>query len=74
MWSTLNAGHKWYGYVKNLRKDGSYYWVYATVVPNIRNGVIQGYTSVRRKPAPCKVREYSEFYAQLRQNEDTQAA
>ncbi len=65
MWETLQAGRKWHGYVKNLRKDGGYYWVYATVIPNIRHGQIQGYTSVRRKPARAKVAEHSEFYAQI---------
>jgi hypothetical protein len=34
----MKAGKKWHGYVKNLRKDGSHYWVYATAVPNMRHG------------------------------------
>ncbi len=29
LWSTLHAGKEWEGIVKNLRKDGMYYWVYA---------------------------------------------
>ncbi len=40
LWDTISAGKKWHGYVKNLRKDGRYYWVYATVIPNVRNGKI----------------------------------
>jgi aerotaxis receptor len=40
----LERGEKWHGYVKNLRKDGAYYWVYATAIPNIRNGETVGYT------------------------------
>ena len=55
LWATVESGKKWHGYVKNLRKDGSHYWVYATAVPNIRNGQTVGYTSVRRKPSPTKV-------------------
>ena len=55
LWDTIAAGQKWHGYVKNLRKDGAFYWVYATAIPNIRAGVIVGYTSVRRKPSRTRV-------------------
>ncbi|PID49246.1 MAG: diguanylate cyclase [Proteobacteria bacterium] len=69
MWSTIQAGQKWSGYVKNLRKDGAYYWVYATIIPNIRQGVITGYTSVRRKPSRSKVNECVALYKRLRLEE-----
>jgi len=64
LWDTLKDGKKWHGYVKNLRKDGSYYWVYATAVPNIRNGQVAGYTSVRRKPSRTRIDELIPVYAQ----------
>jgi aerotaxis receptor len=57
LWETVNRGEKWQGFVKNLRKDGGYYWVKATVIPNIRNGRVVSYTSVRRKPSRSKVEE-----------------
>lgn len=62
LWDTVSAGNKWHGYVKNLRKDGAHYWVYATAVANIRNGEIVGYTSVRRKPSRKKIEEISAVY------------
>lgn len=65
LWETLAAGEKWQGYVKNLRKDGGFYWVKATVIPNIRNGRLVGYTSVRRKPSRTKVEECSKLYPTL---------
>ncbi len=65
LWDTVCKGEKWHGYVKNLRKDGGYYWVMATVIPNIRNGTIAGYTSVRRKPARRKVDECIKLYPTL---------
>lgn len=65
LWVTIQKGVKWHGYVKNLRKDGGFYWVFATVIPNIRNGVIAGYTSVRRKPARDKVLECIKLYPDL---------
>jgi PAS domain S-box-containing protein len=65
LWETVLAGKKWHGYVKNLRKDGGFYWVYATVIPNIRNNEVVGYTSVRRKPSRRKVEEAQALYKTL---------
>jgi aerotaxis receptor len=69
LWQTIGAGKKWHGYVKNLRKDGGYYWVHAVVVPNVRSGEIVGYTSVRRKPSRSKVNEATALYVQLKAKE-----
>ena len=73
LWDTVEAGKKWHGYVKNLRKDGSYYWVYATAVPNIRQGKIAGYTSVRRKPSRTRIEELIPVYRDWLAQEKGQA-
>ncbi len=65
LWDTLETTPTWNGYVKNLRKDGGFYWVYATVITNIREGEVVGYSSVRRKPARSKVDECTALYKQL---------
>lgn len=65
LWDTVNKGEHWQGYVKNLRKDGGYYWVKATVIPNIRQGNVVSYTSVRRKPSRTKVNECIQLYPTL---------
>ena len=65
LWQTVIAGKKWHGYVKNLCKDGAYYWVKATVIPNVRNGHLVGYTSVRRKPSRSKIAESEALYRAL---------
>lgn len=65
LWDDIQAGKIWHGYVKNLRKDGAYYWVYATVIPNVRGGRVVGYTSVRRKPSRRKVEASAVLYAKL---------
>lgn len=62
LWDTIEAGGKWHGYVKNLRKDGGFYWVYATVIANVRHGEVVGYTSVRRKTSRTKVEAMTELY------------
>lgn len=69
LWDTIQRGQIWQGHVKNLRKDGRYYWVKATVIPNVRCGRIVGYTSVRRKPDRRKVEECKMLYAQMRAKE-----
>lgn len=69
LWATVEAGKKWHGYVKNLRKDGGYYWVHAVVVPNVREGRIVGYTSVRRKPSRTKVDEAIALYVEMKAKE-----
>jgi PAS domain S-box-containing protein len=65
LWDTVKGGRTWQGYVKNLRKDGGYYWVKATVIPNIREGRLIGYTSVRRKPSRQMVDKCKALYLTL---------
>jgi PAS domain S-box-containing protein len=48
MWETIKAKQIWRGEIKNRAKDGSYYWVDTTIVPQLDlNGEIQGYISFR---------------------------
>ncbi len=62
LWDTVKKGEKWQGFVKNLRKDGGYYWVKATVIPNIRNGKLVSYSSVRRKPSRTNIENCIRLY------------
>jgi PAS domain S-box-containing protein len=73
LWDTLQAGRTWQGYVKNLRKDGTYYWVLATAIANVRNGQVVGYTSVRRKPSRTRVNECVGLYARMLKEEECHA-
>jgi aerotaxis receptor len=66
LWHTIGQGHTWHGYVKNLRKDGAHYWVFASIVPNVRHGQVIGYTSVRRKASRRAVSLAAAEYAALR--------
>ena len=63
LWDTIAAGRECNAYVKNLAKDGSYYWVFANVTPDRDpSGNIVGYHSVRRKPKASGVKTASEVY------------
>ncbi|MEG3639046.1 PAS domain S-box protein [Magnetococcus sp. PR-3] len=48
MWDTISAGQTWHGQVKNRRKNGSTYWVSATIVPFMdTDGTPREFISVR---------------------------
>ncbi|RMF51706.1 MAG: PAS domain S-box protein, partial [Bacteroidetes bacterium] len=48
LWDTIKAGKIWQGEVKNRRKDGSHYWVLATVGPLLdAEGYPYRYVSMR---------------------------
>ncbi|MFK5881611.1 MAG: PAS domain-containing protein [Sulfurospirillum sp.] len=52
-WEKIQNGGEIFAYVKNLRFDGGFYWVYANVTASFdeRENII-GYYSVRRKVNP----------------------
>jgi PAS domain S-box-containing protein len=50
LWMTVKGGHPWTGIVKNRAKNGDHYWVRATVSPIIKDRVVVGYLSLRKKP------------------------
>jgi hypothetical protein len=53
-------------YVKNMSKDGAYYWVFANVTPSFdANGQVEGYFSVRRKPKAQAVQVVADLYRQM---------
>ncbi|HEU4718689.1 MAG TPA: SpoIIE family protein phosphatase [Bacteroidia bacterium] len=48
MWRTIGSGKVWQGEIKNRAKDGSAYWVMATIAPVMgKNGKPERYISVR---------------------------
>jgi len=70
LWKTLKRGDIWEGYVKNLRKDGGYYWVFARVSTVIKNGTAVEYKSVREPISQEKKRETQNVYDKLRSEEE----
>lgn len=63
LWSTVQQGKVWTGYVKNSTKDGGYYWVYATVYPiTDPKDNKQYYLSCRRKPSSEEIKAAEKLY------------
>ena len=66
LWETIKAGKEWTGIVKNLRKDGLYYWVYSHITPVMDNkGRITGYTAARRPATGTEIEEVIPVYKAL---------
>lgn len=66
VWMTIKQGKEFFGYVKNLRSDGRYYWVFANITPEFdENGKLSGYLSVRRKPPVAAIEAIEPIYAQM---------
>jgi len=69
LWKTVKKGERWRGFVKNLSKDGSYYWVYATVFPFESCDGSRGYISCRRKVSAMEAEKYTLAYQDMKREE-----
>jgi len=66
LWDLIQNKKEFFGFVKNLRKDGGFYWVFAYITPDLDlNGNIVGFTSFRKKPSRRGVEYISEVYKKL---------
>jgi len=72
LWDRIQNKEEIFAYVKNLCKDGSYYWVYANVTATLDDrGNIRDFHSVRRKPSQKSMEVIPNLYAQLLQAEQS---
>jgi PAS domain S-box-containing protein len=63
LWDNIAGGNEVFAYVKNMAKDGSFYWVFANVTPDYdASGNIIGYLSVRRAPKRSAVQVVDGLY------------
>jgi len=71
MWKIIKSGKIWEGYVKNLRKDGKFYWVVVHIVPKLdERGEIIGYIASRKMPDRSRLKVIEERYKEMRAQED----
>jgi PAS domain S-box-containing protein len=74
LWENLQKGNDVVAYVKNLCKDGSYYWVLATVkTAKNPDGSFRNYMSTRRSITENAKSSISKIYAQLLKTEKDQS-
>ncbi|MEA1916662.1 MAG: PAS domain-containing protein [Campylobacterota bacterium] len=69
LWDDLREKGFWTGYVKNRRKDGGYYWVFATALKKVANDGTVTYLSIRTAPPRSVVDSCEVLYADLRSKE-----
>lgn len=66
LWDTISAGGEIFAYVKNMAKNGDFYWVLAHVTPSFdADHKIIGYHSNRRLPNPEAIAKVAPLYQQL---------
>lgn len=65
MWETLQLKQEFFGIVKNLCKNGAYYWTFANVTPSFQDNQLIGYYSVRRQPSRKIVETIKPIYQQM---------
>ena len=71
MWESISTGQAWNGLVKNLRKDGKYYWVNTEILPiKDENDNITGYIAVRKEASRKNIKETALTYKKMLQTEE----
>ncbi len=69
LWDSIKARKSWSGYVKNMRKDRGYYWVYAEISGVYKDGELVEYKSIRSPVEKDKRIEMQNLYDMMRENE-----
>ena len=65
-WDLIQNKKEFFGFVKNLSKDGGFYWVFAYITADLdANGKIISYTSIRRKPPQSAIDTIAPIYKLL---------
>ncbi|MET0067102.1 MAG: PAS domain-containing protein [Candidatus Thiodiazotropha sp.] len=66
LWNVIESGDEVFAYVKNMAKNGDFYWVFANVTVDYDlAGKPIGYFSVRRKPSRQGIETVSSVYQEM---------
>jgi aerotaxis receptor len=66
LWTTVQSGKQWKGFVKNKTRTGKYYWVFATVFPFTSCDGSKGYISCRKMAARDEIEKYEKLYKTMK--------
>ena len=67
LWTTIQSGNTWEGYVKNKTKTGKYYWTHAVIYPFQAYDGSRRYLSCRRKATTTAINEHEKIYKTMRE-------
>jgi len=71
MWNMIEKNEKWRGFIKNLRKDGKYYWAETFIEPIFdAEGTKTGYISIRKPMNEQDKQKYEKIYKELKEKEN----
>ncbi len=70
MWETIQQDKEWSGLVKNLRKDGRYYWVNTFIKPVYKDGKKVGYIAARKPAGELEKKEAEKLYKEMKEREE----
>jgi len=66
MWQTLQDSQVWNAIVRNIRKDGRYYWTETEIIPIYNeDNRVQSYMSVNRVASRKNIQEVKELYEKM---------
>ncbi|WP_072679945.1 PAS domain-containing protein [Arcobacter sp. LA11] len=69
LWSSLETKGRWSGFVKNIRKDFGFYWVYAEVSGVYKDDQLVEYKSIRTPISFNDKMYYQEKYDEMKNKE-----
>jgi len=71
LWETIAGGQAWNGLIKNLRKDGKFYWVDTEILPiRDEDENITGYIAVRKEASRKNINEIQEKYTKMLETQE----
>ena len=71
MWETIKGGQAWNGLVKNLRKNGDFYWVETEIIPvRNENDEITGYIAARKAASRKDIQENDGIYKKMLETQE----
>ncbi len=71
MWDTISGGQAWNGLVKNLRRDGLYYWVDTEILPIVDSeNSVTGYIAARKPASRKDIQENKDIYRKMIEDQE----
>jgi len=66
MWNAISAGHTWNGLIKNIRKDGLYFWADTEILPiKDETKKLTGFIATRKKASKKDIEEIKLTYNKM---------